>query len=665
MKVHRDLSDLPQFRNAVITIGSFDGVHKGHQKILKKVKDLALATSGESIVITFHPHPRQIVYPKDTSLRLITTTEEKIELLAKSGIDHLVIVPFTFEFSQISADEYIQRFLVTKFHPKYIVIGYDHRFGLNRQGGINYLRWHEAACGYQVEEIEKQEIDAAAISSSKVRKYLMKGAVKPASHLMGHFFSLRGKVVKGQQIGTSIGFPTANIELKEKVKLVPPDGIYAAYAIFEGQRHQAMLYIGVKPTIKGANKRTIEVHIFDFSSEIYESELQVELVDFIRHDATFKDIETLRKKLEEDKIRSEAILSKADNLARKWEQQQLPSVGVVILNFNGKKYLEQNLPSVLKSSYPNFQVIVADNASKDDSIEFLQAHFPEVGILELQQNHGFAKGYNLALQDLDNDYFVLLNSDVETPEHWLEPLVELLESDRTIAAVQPKIRAMNEPDYFEYAGAAGGWIDFLGYPFCRGRIFDTVEKDRGQYDQVTEIFWASGACMAVRAPLFKGFGGFDADFFAHLEEIDLCWRFKRAGYKVMFTPRSMVYHLGGGTLAYNSPYKTYLNFRNSYYTLLKNESVIKLAFLLPIRVMMDTVAAISFLLKGRWLHAQAVVGAFLTFFLALVTFIKKRIDLEDLIQRVRILPQPNRQGIYPKSIVFQYFAAGKKLFKNL
>lgn len=665
MKVHRDLSDLPQFRNAVITIGSFDGVHLGHQKILKKVKDLAVATGGESIVITFHPHPRQIVYPKDTSLKLITTTEEKIELLGKSGIDHLVIVPFTFEFSQISADEYIERFLVAKFQPKYIVIGYDHRFGLNRQGDIYYLRWHEATCGYRVEEIEKQEIDAAAISSSNVRKYLGKGAVKPAAQLMGHFFSLRGKVVKGQQIGTSIGFPTANIELKEKVKLVPPDGIYAAYAIFEGRRHWAMLYIGSKPTIKGFHKRTIEVHIFDFNSEIYESELQVELVDFIRHDATFKDIESLREKLEEDKIRSEEILAIADKLAMKWEHQQLPSVGVVILNYNGKKYLEQNLPSVLKSAYPNFQVIVADNASKDDSIAFMQAHFPEVDIIGLQQNHGFAKGYNLALQDLDHDYFVLLNSDVETPEHWLEPLIELLESDKTIAAVQPKIRSMNEPEYFEYAGAAGGWIDFLGYPFCRGRIFDTVEKDREQYDQVTEIFWASGCCMAVRAPLFKGFGGFDAEFFAHLEEIDLCWRFKRAGYKIMFTPRSMVYHLGGGTLAYNSPYKTFLNFRNSYYTLLKNESILKLAFLLPIRFMMDSAAAVSFLVKGRWLHAQAIAGAFLAFMLVLVTFVKKRIDLERLIERVRILPQSNRQGIYPKSIVFQYFAAGKKLFKNL
>jgi len=288
-----------------------------------------------------------------------------------------------------------------------------------------------------------------------------------------------------------------------------------------------------------------------------------------------------------------------------------------------------------------------------------------VDIIGLQQNHGFAKGYNLALQDLDHDYFVLLNSDVETPEHWLEPLIELLESDKTIAAVQPKIRSMNEPEYFEYAGAAGGWIDFLGYPFCRGRIFDTVEKDREQYDQVTEIFWASGCCMAVRAPLFKGFGGFDAEFFAHLEEIDLCWRFKRAGYKVMFTPRSMVYHLGGGTLAYNSPYKTFLNFRNSYYTLLKNESILKLAFLLPIRFMMDSAAAVSFLVKGRWLHAQAIAGAFLAFLLVLVTFVKKRMDLERLIERVRILPQSNRQGIYPKSIVFQYFAAGKKLFKNL
>jgi len=665
MKVHRDLNNLPQFRNAVITIGSFDGLHYGHKKIIKKVKDLAIATGGESVAITFHPHPRQIVFPKDESLKLITSTEEKIALMETSGLGHLVIVPFTFEFSQLSADEYIQKFLIEKFQPKHIVIGYDHRFGMNRRGDIHYLRWHEQKGGYKVVEIEKEEINALEVSSTHIRESLEAGQVKKASLLMGHFFRLTGKVVKGQQIGASIGFPTANLEITNKAKLIPPDGIYAAYAVYEGERHRAMLYIGKRPTLRKYANRTIEVHIFDFNKTIYDDELQVEFVEFIRSDAQLDDLGALQAQLTLDQKAVMAVLDQSEALVGQWARQALPSVGVVILNYNGKNFLEKYLPSVLATTYPNCQVYVADNASKDGSVEFLRKNFPQVPIIQLAQNHGFAKGYNLALESLEPDYFVLLNSDVQVPENWLEPLVELMERDPTIAAVQPKIRALNQPDYFEYAGAAGGWIDFLGYPFCRGRIFDSVEKDKGQYDQVSEIFWASGSCMTVRAPLFKGFGGFDGEYFAHQEEIDLCWRFKRAGYKIMFTPRSTVYHLGGGTLAYHSPYKTYLNFRNSYYTLLKNESVFKLAFLFPLRMVMDTLAALSFLLQGRWLHAQAVIGAFLSFFLALVTFIKKRLDLELLIERIRISPQPNRQGVLPRSIVFQYFALQKKFFNKL
>ncbi|MBI5914037.1 MAG: bifunctional riboflavin kinase/FAD synthetase [Bacteroidetes bacterium] len=665
MKVHRDLNNLPQFRNAVITIGSFDGVHYGHRKIIKKVKDLALATGGESVVITFHPHPRQIVYPKDDTLKLITTTDEKIGLLGKTGIDHLVVVPFTFEFSQLNADEYIQKFLVGKFRPKHIVIGYDHRFGMNRRGDINYLRWHERSGGYRVVEIEKAEIAAMAVSSTGIREAVEVGNVGQVQRLMGHYFTLTGKVVKGQQIGTTIGFPTANLEIREPVKLLPPDGVYAAYALYDGGRHGAMLYIGKRPTLKRGLSRSIEVHIFDFSKTIYEDELVVELVEFIRPDAELKDLDALKAQLVKDQETAVGILQQADKQVLAWKNKALPSVAVVILNYNGRNFLEEHLPSVLQTTYPNFRVYVADNASKDGSVDFLRKNYPEVTIIQLSQNFGFAKGYNLALQDLEPDYFVLLNSDVEVPENWLEPLVNLMEQDKTIAAVQPKIRALKEPEFFEYAGAAGGWIDFLGYPFARGRIFNTVEKDRGQYDTVSEIFWASGCCMAVRAPLFKGFGGFDDDFFAHLEEIDLCWRFKRAGYKVMFTPKSTVYHLGGGTLGYHSPYKTYLNFRNSYYTLLKNEGVIKLAFLLPIRIAMDTAAAFTFLMQARWLHAQAVIGAFFSFFLALVLFIKKRLELELLLERIRISPQPNRHGILPGSIVFKYYVLRKEFFNKL
>jgi len=665
MKLHRDLNSLPQFRNAVITIGSFDGVHCGHRKIVKKVKDLALATGGESIIITFHPHPRQIIYPKDDTLKLITTTEEKIRLLEKTGIDHLVIVPFSFEFSQLNADEYIQKFLVGKFEPKHIVIGYDHRFGMNRQGDIHFLRWHERNLGYKVVEIAQAEIDEAAVSSTRIREAVESADLVTASRLLGNYFTLTGKVVKGQQIGTTIGYPTANLEIREPNKLIPPDGVYACFAKHEGERLPGMLYIGKRPTLKKYQNRTVEVNMFGFQKSIYEEELEVELVEFIRPDADFKDIEDLKAQIAKDQEAAEAILQKAKSQVEAWQNLEQPSVGVVILNYNGKNFLEKHLPTVMTTKYANYKVYVADNASKDDSVEFLKKHYPTVSIIQLSQNFGFSKGYNLALDYLDDDYFVLLNSDVEVPDNWLEPLVDMMQKDPTIAAVQPKIRALGKPEYFEYAGAAGGWIDSLGYPFARGRIFDTVEKDNGQYDNAVEIFWASGCCMMVRGPLFKGFGGFDNDFFAHLEEIDLCWRFKRAGYKVMFNPKSTVYHLGGGTLGYHSPYKTYLNFRNSYYTLLKNEQVIKLAFLLPLRIAMDTVAAFNFLMQAKWLHAQAVIAAFFSFFLALVLFIKKRLELELLLDRIRISPQPNGHGILPGSIVLKYFVLQKKLFSRL
>lgn len=665
MKLHKDLNNLPQFRNAVITIGSFDGVHCGHRKIIKKVRDLALATGGESIIITFHPHPRQIIYPKDDTLKLITTTEEKIRLFEKTGIDHLVIVPFTFEFSQLNADEYIQKFLVGKFEPKHIVIGYDHRFGMNRQGDINFLRWHERNLGYKVVEIRKAEIDELAVSSTRIREAVESSDVETAARLLGNYFTLTGKVVKGQQIGATLGYPTANLEIREASKLFPPDGIYACFVKHDGERMPGMLYIGKRPTLKKYQNRTVEVNIFDFKKSIYEDELEVELVQFIRPDAEFKDLEALKSQITKDQAATELILQQAESQVVAWQNLERPSVGVVILNYNGKNFLEKHLPSVMATQYPNCQVYVADNASKDDSIDYLKTHFPSTKIIQLDQNHGFAKGYNLALQDLDEDFFVLLNSDVEVPDNWLEPLVQVMEMDATIAAIQPKIRALGKPEYFEYAGAAGGWIDSLGYPFARGRIFDTVEKDNGQYDNAVEIFWASGCCMMVRGPLFKGFGGFDNDFFAHLEEIDLCWRFKRAGYKVVFTPKSTVFHLGGGTLGYHSPYKTYLNFRNSYYTLLKNEGVIKLAFLIPLRLMMDTLAAFNFLMQAKWLHAQAVVAAFFSVFLALVLFIKKRLELEILLDKIRISPQANRQGILPGSIVLRYFVLGKKLFSRL
>ncbi|MCB0509691.1 MAG: glycosyltransferase family 2 protein, partial [Bacteroidetes bacterium] len=246
-------------------------------------------------------------------------------------------------------------------------------------------------------------------------------------------------------------------------------------------------------------------------------------------------------------------------------------VAIVILNWNGKHWLEKFLASVLTYSDPSFcDVIVADNASTDNSLEFLKENFPDVQTIVFEKNHGFTGGYNRALKSLEHEYFVLLNSDIEVSKNWIEPIIRLMDGDKLIAACQPKILDYNKRDYFEYAGASGGYIDFLGYPFCRGRIFDALEKDEGQYDDAKRVFWASGACLFVRSEVYKKLGGLDEYFFAHMEEIDLCWRMQNEGYHVWVEPLSKVYHVGGGTLQSDSPKKTYLNFRNNLFLILKN-----------------------------------------------------------------------------------------------
>ena len=309
MKVFRTLADLPSFKNAVVTIGSYDGVHVGHQSIFSRIQNLAEEIDGESIAITFHPHPRQVVYPKDKSLKLITTIEEKIALMESYGFDNLVIVPFTVEFSQQSPDEYIER-LFEIFNPSYIVIGYDHRFGLNRQGDINYLRWHSKTKDFKVIEIEKKELDEVAISSTKVRAAISEGKIVKATQLLGHSFFLSGKVIHGQKIGHSIGYPTANLKIKEAYKLLPLDGIYAVYVHIEGVRFGGMLYIGNRPTLEEHNEKTIEVNIFDFNQTIYGKIIQLEFVEFIRGDQKFEGLEKLKVQLADDEKRSLAILQK-------------------------------------------------------------------------------------------------------------------------------------------------------------------------------------------------------------------------------------------------------------------------------------------------------------------------------------------------------------------
>lgn len=341
------------------------------------------------------------------------------------------------------------------------------------------------------------------------------------------------------------------------------------------------------------------------------------------------------------------------------------NTAVVILNYNTRHQLEQFLPSVKRySAFPNVQVVVADNGSTDDSVAWMQSHQPEITLIRLDKNYGFAAGYNEALKQVKADIFVLLNSDVEVSSGWLTTILKVFERDKNIAAVQPKILSYHRKSHFEYAGAAGGWIDSLGYPFCKGRVFDSLEEDTGQYDQPSEIFWASGAAMFIRAELFRQFNGFDGDYFAHLEEIDLCQRLKLAGYRILYEPSSVVYHVGGGTLNYQHPRKTYLNFRNSWTTILKNEPFGKLLWLIPTRLALDMAAAAFFIFKKEAPQAVSVIKAIFFNFRHLSRVLKKRKVVRDIIAKYRIGPS-DQAGIYKGSLVFQYYIKKVKLFSAL
>ena len=289
-----------------------------------------------------------------------------------------------------------------------------------------------------------------------------------------------------------------------------------------------------------------------------------------------------------------------------------PLVAIVILNYNGRHFLQKFLPSVLASTYINKKVIVGDNASTDDSVEWMAGNYPKVEVIQNKGNYGYAKGYNQVLQQVQADYFVLLNSDVEVTPGWIEPIIELMESEPLIAACQPKLLSYNNKTEFEYAGAAGGWIDALGYPFTRGRIFDYCEKDLGQYDDTSKIFWASGAALFVRAKLFLEFKGFDEYFFAHQEEIDLCWRFQSGGFTIMACPASVVYHVGGGTLPVGHR-KVFLNFRNNLVMLAKNWPPGYKLWKIPIRILLDAIAAWRALFAGDTQFFKAVLQAHVAF----------------------------------------------------
>ncbi len=301
MKVFNNLKELPKFQNAVITVGTFDGVHKGHQQILNKLNALAQKQQGESILITFHPHPRFIINPNDTSLKLINTLDEKIKLLESYGIDNLVIVPFTKAFSELSAEAYVEDFLLKNFTPNVIVIGYDHHFGKGRKGNIDLLKTYQSRHHFEIELIQKEELEDITISSTKIRQALAHGDVQLAKELMNHHYFIEGEVVEGAKLGRTISFPTANIALSASYKLIPKEGVYAVNVLVETKQYKGMLNIGHKPTFKNQDL-SIEVHIFDFDKDIYGKKIIVEFVYFIREEIKFESIEALQNQLQKDKI---------------------------------------------------------------------------------------------------------------------------------------------------------------------------------------------------------------------------------------------------------------------------------------------------------------------------------------------------------------------------
>ena len=337
--------------------------------------------------------------------------------------------------------------------------------------------------------------------------------------------------------------------------------------------------------------------------------------------------------------------------------QKNASVAIVILNWNGKDYLKKFLPSVINTAYPQFEIIVADNNSTDDSLKFMLENFPQIKTIKHNENLGFAKGYNETLKDINADYFVLLNSDVEVTPGWLTPVIYYMENNRNVGACQPKILSFENKNRFEYAGAAGGWIDKYGYPFCRGRVFDFCEKDEGQYNDTTEIFWASGAALFIRPNVFFEMNGFDPYFFAHQEEIDLCWRIQLGGYKIVVVPESVVYHVGGGTLAQGNPLKTFYNFRNNLIMLAKNLPQGRSAVKLSTRLLLDQAAAFQALITGKvktFVAIEKAQGAFLKWnFSKNKTHSRQQKHFKDLV------------GIYEGSVVKEYFINKKQKFSEI
>lgn len=336
-----------------------------------------------------------------------------------------------------------------------------------------------------------------------------------------------------------------------------------------------------------------------------------------------------------------------------------PKVAVVIVHWNRRELLERFLPALMKTTYPNVEIVVADNSSDDDSLAFLSENYPAIKVVLNDKNYGYAGGYNQSLQHVDADYYVLLNNDIEVPPGWLEPIIDVMSNDTKIAAAQPKVLDYNNHKKFEYAGAGGGYIDVFGYAFCRGRLFEVLETDNNQYDETTSVFWSTGACMIVQAKVFKQLGGFDEHFFAHMEEIDLCWRMQLAGYKLKIVPQSTVYHVGGGTLNKQSPQKTYLNFRNNLIMLTKNLPLSTLCWLIPFRAVLDLLGSIFFMMNGLPKYSLAVHKAHVHYFFQFGKWWRLRK------QNTSFKPLHKLMGVYNGSVVWEHFIRKVKYFSEL
>lgn len=664
MKIIRFNRDqLPEFNNPVITIGAFDGFHLGHRSIIDRVCSIAKSRNSDSILISFDPHPRKILDQKNEQNYLLNTVEEKIELLSETELNYLILVPFNFEFSQLVAEEYIENFIIKNFKPQSLVIGFDHRFGMNSAGNINMLQEYASKGNFELIEIPKKEIEQDKISSSLIRDYISSNNFEYVTKLLGRPYLIKGKIVRGLNIGNKLGYPTANIDILEKSKLIPNPGIYASLLRYNQKSYRGLLYIGTRPTIGDKLNISIEVHIKDFQEDIYNQEITLEIIQFIREDLKFQSLDDLKRQIQRDDIVINEVLDRYDLTMLHLKKD--PKIAVAILNYNGEQILKTYLHTVFEHLPKNTQLYVIDNGSSDQSMLYVAQKFPEIKRILLGQNNGFAGGYNKGINQItDVDYILLLNSDVRVSGEWIEPLVQRMQSNPLIMACQPKILSDQNPNYFEYAGAAGGMIDLLGYSFSRGRMMHQIEADQGQYNDARQIFWASGAAIMVNAKMFKSIGGFDQDYFAHQEEIDLCWRIQRAGGQVWYEPNSKVYHLGGGTLDYSNPRKTYLNFKNNLATIFKNVPYWYLIILLPIRLILDMLIACRCLLAGKWLLSYKIIEAYLVSILSTPYLMHKKEIYHQKIGRNSIGPEKFK-GVLWGSLFVHYYLFNHRVYKDI